>query len=231
MKVIVLGSGVIGVTSAWFLAQAGHEVTVIDRQPDAGLETSFANGAQISVSFCEPWANAGAPLKVLKWLLRDDSPLLFRPRLDPYQWRWGVKFLTQCTDAAFARNVQQLVALGAYSHESLKGLVAKTGIECRIYGMRRDLKEEVVEGNLRFQPFSEDKFISDLATSRAVIGGGGFTLMGEAVYLQKPMLAIVGVRNASVGFALVLAYAMGERPSRRQWLGIALLQVFFGPRT
>lgn len=128
MKVIVLGAGIIGISTAWYLNQQGHEVTVIDRQADAALETSFANGAQISVSFCEPWANAGAPLKVAKWLLRDDSPLLFRPRLDPYQWRWGVKFLTQCTDAAFARNVQQLVALGAYSHESLKHLVADTGI-------------------------------------------------------------------------------------------------------
>jgi D-amino-acid dehydrogenase len=129
MKVIVLGAGIIGISTAWYLTEEGHEVTVVDRQPDAALETSFANGAQISVSFCEPWANAGAPLKVLKWLLRDDSPLLFRPRLDPYQWRWGVKFLTQCTDAAFARNVQQLVALGAYSHESLKTLVAQTGIQ------------------------------------------------------------------------------------------------------
>ncbi len=129
MKVIVLGAGIIGISTAWYLAEQGHEVTVIDRQADAALETSFANGAQISVSFCEPWANAGAPFKVAKWLLRDDSPLLFRPRMDPYQWRWGAKFLTQCTDAAFARNVQQLVAQGAYSHEALKGLVAQTGIE------------------------------------------------------------------------------------------------------
>ncbi len=129
MKITVLGAGIIGVSTAWYLAEEGHEVTVVDRQPDAALETSFGNGAQISVSFCEPWANAGAPLKVAKWLLRDDSPLLFRPRLDPYQWRWGIKFLTQCTDAAFARNVQQLVALGAYSHASLKSLVAQTGIE------------------------------------------------------------------------------------------------------
>ncbi|HSI47781.1 MAG TPA: D-amino acid dehydrogenase [Ideonella sp.] len=128
MKVIVLGAGIIGISTAWYLAAEGHEVTVVDRQPDAALETSFANGAQISVCFCEPWANAGAPLKVAKWLLRDDAPLLFRPRMDPYQWRWGAKFLTQCTDAAFARNVQQLVALGAYSHESLKALVNETGI-------------------------------------------------------------------------------------------------------
>ncbi len=129
MKVVVLGAGIIGVSTAWYLLEQGHEVTVVDRQADAALETSFANGAQISVSFCEPWANAGAPFKVAKWLLRDDSPLLFRPSLDPKQWIWGLTFLTQCTTAAFERNVEQLVQLGRYSHESLKGLVAQTGIE------------------------------------------------------------------------------------------------------
>ncbi len=129
MKVVVLGAGIIGISTAWYLLEEGHEVTVVDRQPDAALETSFANGAQISVSFCEPWANAEAPFKVAKWLLRDDSPLLFRPKLDPHQWRWGLSFLTQCTDGAFERNVEQLVALGRYSHASLKALVAQTGIE------------------------------------------------------------------------------------------------------
>jgi len=129
MKVVVLGAGIIGISTAWYLLEQGHEVTVVDRQPDAALETSFANGAQISVSFCEPWANAGAPFKVAKWLLRDDSPLLFRPSLDPKQWIWGLSFLTQCTNAAFERNVEQLVQLGRYSHESLKTLVSQTGIE------------------------------------------------------------------------------------------------------
>jgi D-amino-acid dehydrogenase len=129
MKVIVLGAGILGVATAWYLLEEGHEVTVVDRQPEAALETSFANGAQISVCFCEPWASAGAPLKVAKWLLRDDSPLLFRPRLDPHQWRWAASFLANCNDAAFERNVGQLVALGRFSHESLRTLVAKTGIE------------------------------------------------------------------------------------------------------
>ncbi len=129
MKVVVLGAGIIGVATAWYLLEEGHEVVVVDRQDDAAMETSFANGAQISVSFCEPWANAGAPFKVAKWLLRDDSPLLFRPRLEVAQWRWGLSFLTQCTNAAFERNVEQLVRLGRYSHESLKSLVAQTGIE------------------------------------------------------------------------------------------------------
>jgi D-amino-acid dehydrogenase len=129
MKIVVLGAGIIGISTAWYLLEQGHEVTVVDRQDEAALETSFANGAQISVSFCEPWANAGAPFKVAKWLLRDDSPLLFRPKLDPRQWLWGLSFLTQCTNAAFERNVEQLVQLGSYSHASLKMLVAQTGIE------------------------------------------------------------------------------------------------------
>ena len=129
MKVTILGAGIIGVSTAWHLLELGHQVTVIERQPDAALETSFANGAQISVSFCEPWANPGAPLKVMKWLMSDESPLLFRPKLDPHQWRWGLSFLGQCSDAAFERNVRQLVALGSYSHETLKSMVAATGIE------------------------------------------------------------------------------------------------------
>jgi D-amino-acid dehydrogenase len=129
MKVIVLGAGIIGVATAWYLLEEGHDVTFVERQPEAALETSFANGAQISVCFCEPWASAGAPFKVARWMLQDDSPLLFRPRLDPHQWRWALSFLGQCNDAAFARNVEQLVALGRYSHESLKSVVAATGIQ------------------------------------------------------------------------------------------------------
>lgn len=128
MQVTVLGAGIIGVSTAWHLLQRGHEVTLVDRQPDAALETSFANAAQISVSYCEPWANKDAPLKTLKWMFSDESPLLFRPQLDWAQWRWGLQFLAQCNDAAFVRNVAQLVALGAYSHAALKDVVAETGI-------------------------------------------------------------------------------------------------------
>ena len=129
MQVTVLGAGIIGVSTAWHLLQRGHSVTLVDRQPDAALETSFANAAQISVSYCEPWANREAPLKALKWMFSATSPLLFRPQLDPAQWRWGLQFLAQCNDAAFERNVAQLVALGAYSHAALKAVVADTGIQ------------------------------------------------------------------------------------------------------
>lgn len=128
MKTIILGAGIIGISTAWHLLERGHEVIVVDRQPDAALETSFANAGQISVSYCEPWANREAPLKALKWMFDKEAPLLFRPQLDWDQWRWGLKFLAQCNDAAFERNVQQIVALGAYSHTALKEVVAGTGI-------------------------------------------------------------------------------------------------------
>ena len=129
MNTIVLGAGIIGISTAWHLRERGHEVTVIDRQPGAALETSFANAAQISVSYCEPWANRSAPWKALKWMFDKEAPLLFRPRMDWDQWRWCLRFLAQCNDGAFARNVQQIVALGAYSHAALKDMVRATGIE------------------------------------------------------------------------------------------------------
>jgi D-amino-acid dehydrogenase len=129
MNVIVLGSGIIGTASAWFLHQAGHDVTVLDRQPGVALETSFANGCQISVSHAEPWANPAAPLKVLKWLGREDAPLLFRPRLEWLQWKWGLRFLQECLPARTARNIRQIVALAEYSRQTLQAVRAETGIE------------------------------------------------------------------------------------------------------
>ena len=133
MKIIVLGAGIIGISTAWHLAERGHAVTVIDRQSDAAMETSFANAGQISVSYCEPWANREAPLKALKWMFSKEAPLLFRPQ-NPLgegwrQYRWGLQFLANCNDHAFERNVQQLVALGAYSHLALKQVIAATGID------------------------------------------------------------------------------------------------------
>ncbi|MDM0046701.1 D-amino acid dehydrogenase [Variovorax dokdonensis] len=129
MRVIVLGAGVIGVNTAWHLLERGHDVALVDRQSDAALETSFANAGQISVSYCEPWAWPGAPLQILKWMAQSEAPLLFKPRADWRQWRWGLQFLAQCNERAFARNVRQLLALGAYSQQALHETVAATGIE------------------------------------------------------------------------------------------------------
>jgi D-amino-acid dehydrogenase len=129
MKVIVLGAGLLGVTSAYFLRQLGHDVVVIDRQASAAAETSFANGGQISVSHAEPWANPGAPLKVLKWLGREDAPLLFRLRADMRQWLWGLQFLRECTPARTRHNIAQIVRLGTYSRDTLQQLRRDTGLQ------------------------------------------------------------------------------------------------------
>ncbi len=129
MKIAVLGAGVIGVTSAWYLARAGHEVTVVDRQAAAAMETSFANGGQISTSHAEPWANPGTPAQAFKWLGREDSPLLFRLRADPYQWAWGLAFLRECLPARTRANAAQIAAINRYSRVQLLALRAETGIQ------------------------------------------------------------------------------------------------------
>ncbi len=129
MRVIVLGAGLLGTTSAYFLSQLGHEVTVVDRQATPGAETSFANGGQISVSHAEPWANPSAPLKVLQWLGKEDAPLLFRIRADMRQWLWGLQFLRECSPARTRHNIEQIVRLGTYSRDTLQQLRADTGIQ------------------------------------------------------------------------------------------------------
>ena len=128
MRAIVLGSGLLGVSSAYYLSRLGHEVTVIDRQASPAAETSFANGGQISVSHAEPWANPSAPFKVLKWLAREDAPLLFRIRADLRQWLWVLEFLGECTPERTRRNIGQIVRLGTYSRQMLQALRSETGI-------------------------------------------------------------------------------------------------------
>ena len=125
----MFGAGVVGVTAAWYLAADGHEVTVVDRQPGPALETSFANGGQISASHAAPWANPRAPRTILKWLGRADAPLLFRPRMDWAQWRWAIQFLIECLPSRTLHNTIQCVNLALYSRDCLRALRATTGIE------------------------------------------------------------------------------------------------------
>ena len=129
MKIAVLGAGVIGVTSAYYLAEAGHEVVVVDRQPAAGLETSFANAGEISPGYASPWAAPGVPLKALKWLFMDHAPLILRPALDRSMLVWLASMLRNCTDARYALNKSRMVRLAEYSRDQLIDLRAATGIE------------------------------------------------------------------------------------------------------
>ena len=202
MKVIVLGSGIIGTASAWFLNKAGHEVTVIERQPGAAQETSFANGCQISVSHAEPWANPAAPLKVLKWLGKEDAPLLYRFRPEWLQWKWGMHFLRECTPARTAHNIRQIVAIAEYSRQTLQAMRAETGIayDCLTRGIlhfytdSKDFEESLPAAKLmRELGCPRDSISADevvriepaLARIRDKIVGGDYTATDESGDIYK----------------------------------------------
>lgn len=202
MKVIVLGAGIVGTASAWFLQKAGHDVTVIERQPGAAQETSFANGGQISVSHAEPWANPSAPLKVLKWLRHEDAPLLFRLRPEWLQWRWGLEFLRQCTPGRTAHNIRQIVAIAEYSRQTLQALRAETDIayDCETRGIlhfytdAREFEQSLPAAQLmrdlgcpRETVSAEEvlKIEPSLAPVRHKIVGGDFTATDESGDVHK----------------------------------------------
>lgn len=128
MKVLVLGGGVIGVATAWYLARAGHEVEVIERREAAGMETSFANAGQVSPGYSAPWAGPGVPLKALSWLTMRHGPLVVRPKADPAMWGWMLKMLRNCTSARYAVNKARMVPIAEYSRDLLRALREETGI-------------------------------------------------------------------------------------------------------
>jgi D-amino-acid dehydrogenase len=128
MRIIVLGAGVIGVTSAWYLARAGHQVTVIDRQKGPALETSFANAGEISPGYSAPWAAPGIPLKALKWMFQAHAPLVVQPRIDRQRALWLMQMLANCTTPAYVRNKGRMVRLAEYSRDCLVALRAETAI-------------------------------------------------------------------------------------------------------
>jgi len=128
MRVVILGSGVIGVTSAYYLAKAGHEVTVIDRQPGPALETSFANAGQISPGYASPWAAPGIPLKAMKWMLQRHAPLSITPDGTTFQLKWMWEMLKNCTATRYATNKERMVRLAEYSRDCFKELRDEAGI-------------------------------------------------------------------------------------------------------
>ncbi len=129
MKVVVMGAGVIGVTTAYYLAKTGAEVTVLDRQPGPGLETSYANAGELSYGMTSPWAAPGVPTKALKWLFMKRRPLFIWPLISPRMWKWGAQMLMNCNDDAYAVNKSRMVRISNYSRDVLPDLIAETGIE------------------------------------------------------------------------------------------------------
>ncbi|MBK0326075.1 D-amino acid dehydrogenase [Rhodobacteraceae bacterium F11138] len=129
MRIIVIGAGVVGVTTAWYLQKDGHDVTVVERNSAPALETSFANAGGICPGFAGPWAAPGMPLKALRWLFQDTAPLKIRPQLDLAQWAWLAKFTANCTKARFDRNKARMQAMAHYAKACLDQITEETGIE------------------------------------------------------------------------------------------------------
>jgi len=129
VKVIILGSGVIGVTTAYYLARAGHEVVVVDRQAEPAQETSFANAGEVSPGYSSPWAGPGVPVKAIKWLLMRHGPLVIWPKLDPVMWWWMLKLLRNCTAGRYAINKSRMIPIAEYSRDCLRALRGETGIK------------------------------------------------------------------------------------------------------
>ncbi len=182
MKVLVLGSGVIGVTSAYHLARAGHEVIVVDRQRGTGLETSFANAGEVSPGYSAPWAGPGVPLKAIKWLLMHHRPLVLRPHLDLSMLRWCFAMLRNCTQARYERNKGRMVRLAEYSRDCLRELRAETGIEY----------DERMQGTLQlFRTQAQlDHAQADIAVLKRY--GVGYELLDAAGCIRhEPALAAV----------------------------------------
>ena len=129
MKIIVLGGGVVGISTAYFLTQADHEVTVVERREGPGLETSFANGGQISISHAAPWSRPELPGQLIRWIGRRDAPFRMVPQPDPDMWRWGLAFLRNCNSSRFHENAVRLQRLSTYSQEMLTRVRESSGIQ------------------------------------------------------------------------------------------------------
>ncbi|MES2227030.1 MAG: D-amino acid dehydrogenase [Pseudomonadota bacterium] len=199
MKVLVLGSGVIGVSCAYQLARAGHEVTVVDRQPAAALETSYANAGEVSPGYSSPWAAPGVPVKAIKWLLMRHRPLVIRPGIDPSLLRWGVAMLRNCTQARYELNKGRMVRLAEYSRDCLKRLRAETGIRY----------DERMQGTL--QLFRRQAQLDGAAADIAVLRryGVAFELLDrDGCIRREPALA--GVREKFAGGLLLPGDETGD---------------------
>ena len=199
MKVLVLGSGVIGVASAYQLALAGHEVTVVDRQPAAALETSYGNAGEVSPGYSAPWAGPGVPIKAVKWLLMHHRPLVIRPNLDMNLVRWGLAMLRNCTSARYEVNKSRMVRLAEYSRDCLKELRAQTGIRY----------DERMQGTL--QLFRTQAQLDGTAADIAILKryGVGFELLDrDGCIRHEPALA--QVRDKFVGGLLLPGDETGD---------------------
>ena len=221
---MIFGAGVVGVSSAWYLCKAGHQVTVVDRQPGAGLETSFANGGQISVSHAEPWSNPHAPLRALAMMGREDAPLLFRLRWDTALFDWSWRFLRECTPGRTRDNMRDIIALALYSRDQLKALRAETAIEydhlergiLHVYTDEREFAGAIEAAKVMCEFGCERKTISAdecvaiepaLKSARPLLVGGDYTAAdesGDAQAFTRKLAALCEARGVDFRYSTTI---------------------------
>ena len=221
---MIFGAGVVGVSSAWYLSKAGHQVTVVDRQPGAGLETSFANGGQISVSHAEPWSNPHAPMRALAMMGREDAPLLFRLRWDTALFDWSWRFLRECTPGRTRDNMRDIIALALYSRDQLKALRAETAIEydhlergiLHVYTDEKEFAGAIEAAKVMCEFGCERKTISAdecvaiepaLKNARPLLVGGDYTAAdesGDAQAFTRKLAALCEARGVNFRYGVTI---------------------------
>ncbi len=238
MKVLVLGAGVIGVASAWYLKRAGHDVTVVERREGPALETSYANGGQISVSHAVPWANPDAPREVMQWLGRPDAPLRFRPRPDWRQWYWGLRFMLECLPGRTRANSARILALALESQHALAELRAEADLAfdhraagiLSLYTTPRAYRDalrrlDLLGTEVRREPKTPDECVAlepALAAARPQLAGGIYAPGDESGDAYRFTVDLAG-RCAERGVDFRYGHAVqGLRAERGRIIGVSV---------
>lgn len=219
MKIIIIGSGLLGVTTAYELGKRGHEVTVLERKQESAAETSYANGGQLSYSHGEPWANPHVLTKLLPWMFRSDAPLVLRPRADWQMIRWGLQFLRNCTQHRANINCVSMLRLGEYSRRKMAEIIRDTGVEfsysdrgiLHIYSTQKDFDQAKKQNAFQAKFGCQEKVLTaeecyalepTLTQSHRTIVGGIHAFMdasGDA-YLFCKHLAEIATQRYNVSF-------------------------------
>jgi len=222
VKVLVLGAGVIGVSAAYELAGAGHEVAVLERQPGAGLETSFANAGEVSPGYSAPWAGPGVPLKAIKWLAMHHRPLVIRPNLDWSMIRWSLAMLRNCTAARYRINKTRMVRLAEYSRDVLRDLRDETGIA---YDQRTQGTLQLFRTQKQLDGVTEDTAVLDAyrvpyevldptgCIDAAVTSGQRYD-MGPITFEQTPKLGVEESRDDGRSWQYLADIPVAEEDQR-----------------
>jgi len=187
MKVIVLGAGVVGTTTAYYLAKAGAEVTVIDRQAGPAKETSFANAGQISPGYATPWAAPGIPLKAIKWMFQKHAPLAIRLDGSLWQLQWMISMLRHCNPAHYEVNKERMMRVAEYSRHCLQALRASTGIQ---YEQRTGGTLQVFRTEAQLEAVKLDmKVLSELGVPHQLLTGQALSKIEPGLAYAKVPLA------------------------------------------